>query len=118
MTVTHFDQATWLAHRAIDAEAIGPPKPPTHVTLPGAKTALAVDRLQAHQAQGRDAHEIVARENARWNEANADRLARHGRWVQGPYHRAIEQARADEMERIAEDARRRARIEALLGEEV
>lgn len=117
MSFTHFDQSTWLAHRAIDAEAIGPPEPPKLVALPGAKAAIPHDRLLAHHARGNSEHVIVQRTNDRWRRENADRLQAHQRWIAGPYQSAIEELRKQAMEEAAEELRRRAVFERLLADQ-
>lgn len=114
--IVHWDQSTWLAHRALDAAAIGPPKPPAFVALPGAKAAVDHDRLVAHQELGHGAEEIVERVNARWEGENAERLDAHKRWVAGPYASAIEEMRRAEMERQADELRRRALFDAMIAE--
>ena len=114
--MTSFDQATFLAYRVQTAAEMGPPKLPAHVALPGAKTAIAHDRLLAHQDAGHDQHEIVARANERWTRDNASVITEHQRWAAGPYHDAIEQMRKDAAEKAAEELRRRALFEQILAE--
>lgn len=112
---TNFDQSTWLAHRALDAQTL-PPAKITHVALPGAKQAIEHDRLRAYQAAGHDQHAIVQRVNERWHAQHAQRLAGHRRWVAGPYAGAIEELRRIEAEKAAEELRRRALFESLIAE--
>lgn len=116
MTYTHFDQATFLAARAIAAQEMGPADPPDEVVLPGAKVAIPHDRLEAHQDLGRTVHEIVEYENQRWRERHADTLAEHARWVQGPYAGAIQQLAEAKMREQAEQMRRAAIFEQLINE--
>lgn len=101
-------QAQFQARRAIDAAAIGPPQPPQHVALPGAKQAVRHDRLLAYQDADMGELEIVERVNGRWAEENAARLEAHARWVAGPYTSAIEAMRQADMEAQAEQLRRKA----------
>lgn len=114
-TPIHYDQGTWMAKRALDAAALGPPKPPQQVALPGAKAAIDHDRLLAYQDLGLGEHEIRDRVNARYDAENADRLAEHKRWAAGPYQGAIEELRRQEMQRAAEQ-RRRAIFEQIVAE--
>lgn len=113
MTITHFDQSTFLAARSIAAEQIGPAPDPEHVALPGAKAAISHDRLLAHQDAGHDQHEIVTRLNRKWDEQNAERLASHDRWVHGQYATAIQTMREQAMREHAEQLRRVAAFEKL-----
>lgn len=114
--ILHYDHGTWMAKRALDAAALGPPKPPPQVTLPGAKAAIDHDRLLAYQDLGLGEHEIRERVNARYDAENADRLAEHKRWAAGPYQGAIEELRRQEMQRAAEEQRRRAIFEQIVAE--
>lgn len=114
--MTSFDQATFLAYRAQAAAEMGPPKLPAHVALPGAKTAVAHDRLLAHQEAGHDQHEIVARANERWARDNASVITEHQRWAAGPYHDAIEQMRREAAAQAAEKMRAAAVFEEILRE--
>lgn len=116
MSFVHFDQATFLAARAQTAQQMGPAALPEQVALPGAKVAIAHDRLLAHQNEGRPAHEIVAYENRRWREQHADRLDEHDRWVQGSYASAIQHMREAKMREQAEQLRRQAIFEQLIAE--
>ena len=111
-----WDASTYLAHRALDAQQIGPPKDPDFVALPGAKAAIDHDRLLAHQELGHGQEEIVERVNARWEEENAQAIDEHKRWVSGPYLNAIEQMHRAELERRAKELRDRALFEELLAE--
>lgn len=110
------DMASQLAHAAMDVKTLGPPKPPAHVALPGALQAIPHAHLLAYQAAGHDQHTIVARINERHDQANADRLAEHKRWVQGPYVNALEEMSRRAAEKAAEEMRRRAVFEALIAE--
>ena len=115
-SVQHYDLATFLANRAAVAKEMGPPKPPAHVALPGAKRAIEHDRLVAYQQAGRSHDVIVERVNARYRDENAGRLAEHARWVAGPYQAAIEEMRRRAAEKAAEEMRRRALFEQLVAE--
>lgn len=110
------DMATQLAHAAQDAAEIGPPQPPSHVVLPGAKQAITHAHLLAYQTAGSDQHTIVARVNQRFEREHADTLAKHAEWVQGPYAGAIEEMRRRAAEKAAEQMRERALFEALIAE--
>jgi hypothetical protein len=114
--VIHHDHSTWLAKRAKEAAELGPPQPPEMVALPGAKAAIARDRLDALLDHGHDDHAIVANVNARWREANAQHLAAHKAWVHGPYVGAIEEMRHKALEAEAHELRRRALFEQILRE--
>lgn len=116
MSFLHFNQSTFLAQRAIEAEALGPPKPPRHVALPGAKQAIPHDRLLAHQARGHDPHVIVERVNARWRQEHAARLDAHRQWVAGPYEGALEEMRKRAAEEAAAELRRKAAFERWMEE--
>lgn len=111
--VVHFDASTFLAHRAIEAQRIGPPQTPAHVVLAGMRTALAHDRLIALQQSGRDEHAITARVNDGWVKANSERLEAHRRWAAGPYQQALEQIRQEQAQHAAEQLRRQARFDEL-----
>lgn len=111
----HFDQSTFLAARAQQAKALGPPKPPTHVALPGALAAVPHDRLLAYQEHGLGEHEIRARVNAAWSERNAGRVHRHRGWVSA-YDAAIAEARERAMREAAEAQRKRAEFERFIAE--
>lgn len=111
-----FDQSTWLAYRAQAALEMGPPQPPGMVALPGAKTAVAHDRLLAHQQAGRGQDEIVARVNARWGQDNSAVVEEHQRWAAGPYAEALEQMRRQAAEKAAEKMRKQAAFDQILAE--
>ena len=114
--IRRYDISTFLAHRAIEAAAIGPPKLPQHVALPGAKLAVEHDRLLAYQDAGHDEQSIVDRTNARWQEAHSAQLAAHEEWVSGPYRDAIVEMSRRKMEAAAEDMRRQAMLDEILAE--
>jgi len=116
MADLRFDQSTFLAHRAREAAKIGPPKPPQHVALPGAKAAVAHDRLLAYQDAELDSDAITERVNERWRAENAELLAEHSRWVAGPYVAALEDARKAEIEAAAKALRTRALFEEIMRE--
>lgn len=110
-----FDHSTWLAKRVLDAKRLGPPTAPTQVALPGVQQAVPVDRLHALQASGMGEREIVHHTNARWREANAERLDAHRGWVKR-YDSAIEGMRRQAAERAAEELRRRSIFEKFMAE--
>lgn len=116
MTPIRFNQATWLAHRAIQAEQMGPAPLPHAVALPGAKVPISHDRLLAYQEAGHDQHSIVARVNENWARENAERLEAHRRWVAGPYVGAIEEMRRRRAEEAARQMRERATYEHIVAE--
>jgi hypothetical protein len=109
-----FDHSTWLAKRAGEIPADGLPEP-TMVTLPGARQPIAVDMLHAHQALGRDQHQIVARINADWRTGHAAQLAEHDRWTSGPYHDAIVELQQRDQQARAAELRRQAVFQRLTG---
>lgn len=111
-----FTQSTWAAKGAMDAEDLGPPEPPGHVALPGAKAAIPHDELLARQDAGHDSERIVARVNDRWNTENADRLAEHTRWARGPYHDALQKMAEAQAQAQAQEQRRRAIFEQIISE--
>ena len=113
--IRHFDQSTWLAHRANEAAEIGPPQPPTHVALPGAKQAVPHALLMAFQDAGHSEHQVVEHVNARFDAANADRLAAHNTFV-NRYQAQIEEARQRAAQDAAEALRRKAAFEAWMAE--
>lgn len=116
MTVSHFDASTFLAHRALDAVELGPPKPPKHVALPGAKRAVEHERLLALQDAGNDQHAITARTNAKHAAESSQRLADHQVWVAGMYSQAIVQMREQQALAAAAEQRRRAMFEQIMRE--
>lgn len=115
MSITHFDQSTWMAHRANVADTITP-EPPDMIALPGAKAPIARDRLEALQAAGHSPDDIVARVNSA-HEAQprvAARLTEHRKWVTGPYDMAVAVEAEVKAQQEAESMRRRAAIEAAI----
>lgn len=113
--ITHFDQSTFLAHRAKVADTITP-QPPTMVALPGALAPVAADRLGALQAAGHSLEAIVQRVNAAHQSQPrvAARLAEHRGWVTGPYDLAVKVEAELKAQKEAESMRRRAEIEAAI----
>lgn len=111
-----FTQGTWTAKGAMDAQELGPPKPPKHVVLPGAKAAIGHDELLARHDAGHDSERIVARVNERWETENADRLAEHARWARGPYHDALQKIAEAQAQAAAKEQRRRAIFEQIVSE--
>lgn len=114
--MTSFDQATFLAYRAMAAQEMGPPKLPAHVALPGAKAAISHAHLLAHQDAGRHEHAIVERVNAKWERDNTTVIAEHQRWASGPYNDAIVEMRERAVEAAAEEMRRKALFEEIMRE--
>lgn len=112
----HFDQSTWLAYRVQSAQEMGPPDPPKHVALPGARVAIPHEYLLAHQSLGRGEVEVVSRVNEKWRQEAAQRLSEHAEWVSGPYADAIAEMRRKAAEKTAEDMRKRAFLDEILSE--
>lgn len=115
-SIQNWTQSAWQAHGAIAAAAIGPPKLPEHVALPGAKAAVPHDRLVAYQDADMGEHEIVDRVNERWVQDNAERLTQHERWVAG-YEGAIQTLREQAAQEAAERLRKQAAFERLLSQQ-
>lgn len=113
--ITHFDQSTFLVHRATVADTITV-EPPLMVALPGALAPVATDRLEALQAAGHSQEAILARVNDahRAQPRVAARLAQHRGWVSGPYDLAVRVEAELKAQQEAESMRRRAEIEAAI----
>lgn len=82
--ITHLNAARFLARRSIFARTVEVVPPSTYV-LPGALAPITAERLEAHQDDGLDAHEIVEYENARFLKTNVRVRERHKQWVGSTY---------------------------------
>lgn len=116
MTVITWDHSTFLAKRARESADLGPPKLPTHVALPGARAAVAHDRLVAYQQSGLAEDEIRERTNQRWAQDHDAAIQGHAEWVSGPYVQHIQQARERAAQEAAGALRRRALFDQFVAE--
>lgn len=107
-------QASMLAARAIQAQELSD-DPPAEIVLPGAKVAVAHDRLLAHQQLGHDQDMIVAAANARWAETHAAQIAQHQEWT-GRYNHALDRMREKQAQDAAAELKRRSEFEAWMRE--
>jgi hypothetical protein len=108
--ILHFDQATWLAKQVVDAERIVD-LPAPFVALPGARRAIAVERLHAHHEHGDSEAEIVERVNGAWDRENGALVDAHAEWAAGPYHQTIVEMREKQAQAAARELRRLAALE-------
>lgn len=101
--ITHLNASRFLAQRAQVAQTITVDPPATYA-LPGLLTPIHVNRLEAHQADGLDAREIVEYENARFLQTNVRVRERHAAWVNRDYDAQVQAHREIEAERVRREA--------------
>lgn len=101
--ITQLNASRFMAQRAIDAQTIQV-DPPKMVALPGALTPINVDRLEAHQEDGLDMHQIVAYENEQFLKTNIAVREKHAHWVRRDYDAQVQVHREIEAQRRAQEA--------------
>ena len=114
-TVTHMNAARFLAQRAVTAATIVV-EPVQMFVLPGSLTPIHRDRLEAHQEDGLDQHEIVEYENARFLETNARVRERHAQWVGREYDAMVQAQQEIEAQKRAQEMQVKARYQQRLAE--